>query len=185
MRFLPGTRLEVSDISGGFEYLMPTVRLSGGLTLAQVRTITGLEQSTIQNWIKRGWVAHPENKRYGEYQLARIIIINMLRPGMLLDNIAKLLRFINGDAENREDDIIPDSVLYSHLCAVIAVCEEKQYSRAGDIRRVAEKEIDGYSEAFPGAREKLCSALTVMTMTFLAADILASMEEIYNGLDIE
>ena len=129
MKTLPGTVLPTEDIRLGFEVLHPSIRATNGLTLAQVCTITGLEQSTIQNWIKRGWVAHPENKRYGEYQLARIMIINMLRSSMQLDNIAYLLRYVNGEADNRGDDIIPDSVLYTHLCVIADTCEKNEVIR--------------------------------------------------------
>lgn len=184
MKNLPGAKLEVSDISQGFEYLMPSIRIANGLTLAQVRAITGLEQSTMQNWIKRGWVAHPENKRYGEYQLARILIINMLRTSMQLDNIARLLRFVNGDADNRDDDIIPDSVLYTYLCAVIAKCEKNQIIDSAAIRRIAENETAAYVERFAGAKDKLCDAITVMTLAYISAEIQHTMEDYYATLDM-
>ena len=60
MQNLPGTVLPTEDITQGFGVLHPSIRATNGLTLAQVCTITGLEQSTIQNWIKRGWVAIPK-----------------------------------------------------------------------------------------------------------------------------
>jgi len=185
MRFLPGTKLEVSDISSGFEYILPSIRIANGLTLAQVRTITGLEQSTIQNWIKRGWVAHPENKRYGEYQLARIIIINMLRASMQLENIARLLRFINGEADCRADDIIPDSILYTHLCAVIAKTESKHIFDSDEIKAIAEEEVKDYKETLTGAKQKLCDALTVMTLAYISSEIQHTMEDYYSTLGIE
>lgn len=184
MQYLPGTKLEVTDISLGFEYLSPSIALAKGLTLAQVKTVTGLEQSTIQNWIKRGWVAHPENKRYGEYQLARIIIINMLRASMQLDNIAKLLRFVNGDADNREDDIIPDSILYTHLCAIISKCEQKGITDAVSVAGVVSDEMDGYREAYPGAAEKLKQTLTVMTLAYIAAEIQHEMQAYFNDMEL-
>ena len=182
MQNLPGTVLPTEDITRGFDVIHPSIRATNGLTLAQVCTITGLEQSTIQNWIKRGWVAHPENKRYGEYQLARIMIINMLRASMQLDNIAWLLRFVNGEADDRGDDIIPDSVLYTHLCVIAEECEKNEVFRTEDIQKVVESALDDYTEAYPGAKAKLVAALTVMTLGYLASEIRKDAESLFEQL---
>ena len=184
MRTLPGTELPAEDVTQGFSLLSPSLQATNGLTLAQVCSITGLEQSTIQNWIKRGWVAHPENKRYGEYQLARIMIINMLRASMQLDSIAWLLRYVNGEADDRGDDIIPDSVLYTHLCRIVVVCDRDDIRRPGDVRSVVEREIEDYNEKYPGAKEKLREALTVMTLAFVASEIKKDAETLFAQLHL-
>ena len=182
MQNLPGTVLPTEDITVGFDVIHPSIRATNGLTLAQVCAVTGLEQSTIQNWIKRGWVAHPENKRYGEYQLARIMIINMLRASMQLDNIAWLLRFVNGEADDRGDDIIPDRILYTHLCVIAAECEKNDVFRPEQIRAVTEAALDDYTEAYPGAKEKLAEALTVMTLGYLASEIRKEAEKLFEQI---
>ena len=38
--------------------------LAGGLTLSQVASISGLENYTIQNWVKRGFLPPPEHRKY-------------------------------------------------------------------------------------------------------------------------
>lgn len=182
MRNLPGTVLATDDVSKGFDVIHPSIRATNGLTLAQVCTVTGLEQSTIQNWIKRGWVAHPENKRYGEYQLARIMIINMLRASMQLDNIAWLLRFVNGEADDRGDDIIPDSVLYTHLCVIAERCEANDVIRPEEVKAVVTEALSDYDEAYPGAKEKLTEALTVMALAFIASEIKKDAEQQFEQL---
>ena len=182
MRNLPGTVLETDDVTIGFDAILPSIKATNGLTLAQVCTVTGLEQSTIQNWIKRGWVAHPENKRYGEYQLARIMIINMLRSSMQLDNIAWLLRYVNGEADDRGDDIIPDSRLYTHLCVVADACEKNEIIRPEEIRRAVTETLTDYAEPYPGARKKLTDALTVMTLGFVAAEIKKDADAFFERL---
>ncbi len=182
MRNLPGTVLATEDVAKGFDVIHPSIRATNGLTLAQVCTVTGLEQSTIQNWIKRGWVAHPENKRYGEYQLARIMIINMLRASMQLDNIAYLLRFVNGEADDRGDDIIPDSVLYTHLCVIAERCEADDVIRPDEVRATVTEALSDYEEAYPGAKEKLTEALTVMALAFIASEIRKDAETLFEKL---
>ena len=80
MEYIPGTTLTFNNIAADncFSLIAPLLTVTKGLTLAQVRELTGLETSTIQNWIKRGWVKNPEEKRYGEEQTMRIILINMM-----------------------------------------------------------------------------------------------------------
>ena len=182
MPILPGTNFEVSDISLGFEYLAPSIAATKGLTLAQMCTITGLEQSTTQNWIKRGWVAHPVNKRYGEYQISRIMIFNMLRPSMQLDNIAYLLRYVNGEADDRGDDLIPDSKLYTHLCLVIKQCKDKGYTKNEEIRQIVDASLNDYNEKYAGAKEKIAEALTIMTLVFISGEIKKEAEKLLDKI---
>ena len=108
----------------------------------RVEGLTGLNGSTIQNWVKRGWVAAPVGKRYGRRQLMRIILINMLRDVMKLENIIAIMRYINGSVEDESDDIIPDERLYDHLCAVIAQARRLQTTDAAQIRRLICSRLD-------------------------------------------
>lgn len=126
LRTVPGTVLPWTDglQQNAFAVLSPVLAVTKGLTLSQLRELTGLEGSTIQNWVKRGWVERPTGKRYGEQQIVRIVIINMLRNSMQLDKIIALMTYINGQVDDRSDDIIPDRELFSLLCAVIHEADE-------------------------------------------------------------
>ena len=46
---------------------------SGGLLLGQIREMTGLDASAVQNWIKRGYISPPRRKKYTADQTARIL----------------------------------------------------------------------------------------------------------------
>lgn len=61
---LPGTVLNFSEQAEGnaFSLIEPILTATGGITLSQLTAITGLQGSTIQNWIKRGWVSATEGK---------------------------------------------------------------------------------------------------------------------------
>ena len=104
---IPGTVLSFnsSAAENSYSLISPLLTVTKGLTLAQVTALTGLEPSTIQNWVKRGWVKNPEGKRYGEEQVVRIILINMMRGSMQLEQIAFLMSYINGSVDDRADDI--------------------------------------------------------------------------------
>ena len=66
MKNVPGTVLPWTDglQKNAFAVLSPVLAVTKGLTLSQLKELTGLEGSTIQNWVKRGWVESPTGKRY-------------------------------------------------------------------------------------------------------------------------
>ena len=174
---VPGTLLDVSPDTARDPYsaIEPLLAATGGLTLSQVSEMTGIEPTTIQNWVKRGWVASPRHKRYGETQLMRIILINMLRGTLHLDSIAKLMTYINGSALDTSDDIIPDAELYSRLCGVIKETRSRT-PRLLELDAIVTKELAGYEgqngEETPSKnREKLQKALVVMALSYEAAQI--------------
>ena len=81
--------------------------------------MVGVPGATLQNWIKRGFVSSPVNKRYTRRQTCRIILIAMLRHSLLIDDAVTLLRAINNNLADEQDDLIDDSDLYLYFCDVV------------------------------------------------------------------
>lgn len=90
----------------------PLIDAASGLTLAQVCAIAGIEPYSVQNWVKRGFVAHPIKKRYYGRQLARILLIANLKDGLKIETVGELMKIINGSADDERDDIITEEALY-------------------------------------------------------------------------
>ena len=86
--------------------------------LSQIREITGIDGTTLQNWVKRGWVDKPVNKTYSREQLARILLLGMMRDTLELSEILALLSYISGDGE------IDGCGLYDCVCRVLASVSE-------------------------------------------------------------
>ena len=85
---LPGTTIEADPArEGAAEGILSSLFMAGGLVLSQVSQLTGLEPHMIQNWVKRGFVSPPRNKKYTRRQFCRIVIINMLRDSLPLERI--------------------------------------------------------------------------------------------------
>ena len=118
---IPGTRLSKADMGNvtGLDFLSKVFYISDGVMLSQIREVSGIDGSTLQNWTKRGWVENARLKKYNIDQVAHILIINMLRSCIQLDKIAFLLHYINGRVDDRSDDIIRDSVLYDYICRIL------------------------------------------------------------------
>ncbi len=168
---IPGTVVptEKSSGPGGEGFLNGIFAVTSGLMLSQVRELTGLDTPALQNWVKRGWVSPPEGKRYNIDQVARILIINMLRDVLQLEKIAFLLGYINGSVYDRADDIVPESVLYDYICRILYVCGGSE-SKA-DVEQTILSCTGDYIEKIPGATARLHQALKVILLAMKSAQL--------------
>ena len=167
---IPGTTLEgLRENADRTDGLFQSMFLAGGLTLSQVSSITGLETYTVQNWVKRGFLAPPQNKRYGMEQVCRIIIINMLKGALPLEQICSLISYINGSLTDESDDIIDDAVLYFKFVSLAARARHIGGSR--EWGEALEEVMESYAEPFPGAREKVTKVLRIMLTAWIAAQL--------------
>lgn len=178
---IPGTTLEGlradADRTDG---LFHSLFLAGGLTLSQVAQITGLENHTIQNWVKRGFLPPPRNKRYDMEQTCRIININILKGNMPLEQIVKLMGYLNGNLADEQDDLVDDTMLFFMFVSLAARARYIGGSENWDdaLQQVTEK----YVEPVPGAREKLVKVLNIMLTTWIANLLKAKADSMVNEL---
>ncbi len=182
--YIPGTKLLRSEMEGltGLAFLKKVFFISEGVMLTQIRDISGIDSSTLQNWTKRGWVASSRSKRYDIDQVAHILIINMLRSCMQLDRIAFLVEYVNGSVEDRSDDIIRDSVLYDYICRILNRMMESKSCALSDVRTIVEEVTVDYNEPFEGAEQRLNQALEVIVVTYYAALIKRHSEKLIEKL---
>ena len=178
MNCIPGTVLpfEAGMESNCFSVVSPLLSVTKGLTLSQVRELTGMEGSTIQNWVKRGWVKNPQGRRYGEEQVVRIMLINMLRGAMQLDKIVWLMEYINGSVEDRADDILPDKELFNLLCSIIVQVEKEGFTSSKAIEAVIAAKMQGFPVTDQTAVDKLKDALLSMVLAYIASEIRSMAE---------
>lgn len=169
---IPGTvlnRQAMGDVTG-IDFLNKIFYISDGIMLSQIREISGIDGSTLQNWTKRGWVEKTKLKRYDMDQVAHILIINMLRSCMQLDRIAFLIRYINGSVEDRSDDIIRDSVLYDYICRILdRIMQNDDRLKVSSLKRIIEDVTSSYDEKVSGARRRLTNALEIIIIAYYAS----------------
>ena len=167
---IPGTTLDgLRSNADRTDGLFQSMFLAGGLTLSQVSSITGLETYAIQNWVKRGFLAPPQNKRYNMEQVCRIIIINMLKGALPLEQICSLLSYINGSLTDESNDIIDDAVLYFKFVSLAA--RARHIGGSKEWGEALEEVMESYKEPFPGAREKVTKVLRIMLTAWIAAQL--------------
>ena len=178
---IPGTTLEgLRSEADRTESLFQSLFLAGGLSLSQVARITGLENHTIQNWVKRGFLPPPQNKRYNMEQVCRIINMNLLKGNMPLEQIVKLMAYLNGDLADESDDLVDDTMLYFMFVSLAARARHIGGTESWDD---ALSEITShYVEPVPGAREKLCKVLKIMLTTWIANLVKAAADRMMEEL---
>jgi len=155
----------------GFERIEMLLAATGGLSLSQVCAVTGLEGSTIQNWVKRGWVEHPIGKKYEEVHIARILIINALKECIKLEHIALLMNYVNGDPDDGSEAIIKESTLYNYLCEALRLSSQTDDHSKSGVESVINDVIKGYSDPNPDSRIRIRKALTLMMFACVCTDV--------------
>ena len=166
----------------GLEFLHKIFYISQGIMLSQIREIAGIDGSTLQNWTKRGWVANAKLKKYSMEQLARILIINMLRDCMQLDRIVFVLRYLNGDEKDgQEARIVSESELYDYLCLLIEHLAQESVSEQ-TLHSLIDSVLADYREPFGGAKLRLCRALEIFIIAYAASSMKKQADALYVSL---
>ena len=173
---LTGRRSDADRTDGLFQSMF----LAGGLTLSQVSSITGLEPYTIQNWVKRGFLPSPVNKRYDMEQVCRLININILKGTMPLEQIIKLMAYLNGDLADESDELVDDTMLFFLFVKLAARARYIGGTQTWDDALI--QVTEDYKEPVPGAREKLIKVLKVMLTVWCANSLKAQAEMMISEL---
>ena len=169
---IPGTVLDRKAMGNvtGKEFLKKIFFISDGVMLSQIREISGIDGSTLQNWVKRGWVENSKLKRYNIDQMAHILIINMLRNCMQLDKIAFLIRYVNGSVDDRGDDIIRDSELYDYICRILdKLMRDEDGCTYETLKKCIAEVTSDYEEKVGGAKKRLTNALEIIVTAHYAS----------------
>lgn len=183
MSTYPGTTVEVLELKkGSSKILFDGIFATGGITLSQLSTMTGLEPHVIQNWVKRKFVASPVKKLYSKEQFARIIIINMLRESLQIDAICNLISVIGGETEDTTDDLIGDDELYHRYVDMIAG-ESIDISDNNAVYEVVKKATEDFKPRVAGDKLKLERILQVMLYAHASSKLRDSAKEILAMLD--
>lgn len=170
---VPGTILNRKDVEGltGMPFLRHLFFATDGVMMATIRNVAGIDTSTIQNWVKRGWVTNSRCRHYDPEQVAHILIINMLRSCMQLEDIDFIIRYINGDVADTSDDIVSDTQLYDYICRILDAMDRASACDPEEIRRIVRSETADYREPVGGAKQRLTRALEIIVVTYCAAAV--------------
>lgn len=180
---LPGTVLSVdADRPQAAEKVFSSLFLAGGLVLSQVTQVTGLEPYIIQNWVRRGFLAPPKQRKYTRRQLSRILMINALKSTLSIEQICKLLSYINGALDDEGDDTIDDTELYGAFVLVAGSVQKHDLTSESEMNRLIADGLKDYKESIPGAKERIEQALRIMITAWRAAQLQTKAQSMMNAL---
>ena len=180
---LPGTVLSVdADRPQAAEEVFSSLFLAGGLVLSQVTQVTGLEPYIIQNWVRRGFLAPPKQRKYTRRQLSRILMINALKSALSIEQICKLLSYINGALDDESDDTIDDTELYGAFVLVAGSVQKHGLTSESEMNRLIADGLKDYKESIPGAKERIEQALRIMITAWRAAQLQTKAQSMMNAL---
>ena len=176
----PGTAIEASLIAkDSSRTLFDGIFAAGGITLSQVCIMTGLDSYVVQNWVKRKFVSSPVKRSYSKQQFARIIIINMLKDALQIENICELLRIIDGEAC---DNLISDDELYHKYVDLISAEDSINISDEVYVKKSIENVLSDYEERVPGAKKQLITVLQIMFYAHSASRLRKVSEKMFSAL---
>jgi len=174
----PGTQVPVSDVP----LLQSIFSVTGGITLSQVCEITGLEAGTVHNWISRGYLNPPTGRKYSKSQVARIILINMMRDTLALEKIAKILSHANGDLLDKSDDLMDDSDIYNCLCDILIPAEKNEVIDIKELFKRTEEYLKDFNEPYSGARGRLELVLKIIICAWESANLKKHAEQLTENI---
>ncbi len=182
----PGTVIQRNHMRGidGEEFLDKIFFISDGIMLSQIKDISGIDGTTLQNWVKRGWIGNTVNKKYSKNQLARILIVNMLRGSLHLETIDALLKYVNGTINCEEDDIIPEATLYGFICRIADQASEKGAMTPSELEATVKSVVASYPEKIPGARVRLEKAMCIILTAYYAALVRDTANDLLKDINL-
>ena len=173
---IPGTALRGlrDDVEASIRQI-EGMFLGGGMIRSQMASVSGVEAHDIQNWVKRGFLSNPVNKRYSCNQFCRIVTINMLRSAMTMDKICSLLQYVNGELDDESDDLITDTKLYFMFLRLAA---RARHIGGTENWEVAIADIlKDYREPVPGAKARIDKVLRIMLTAWIGVQTIRRAEQ--------
>ncbi|MDD6175066.1 MAG: DUF1836 domain-containing protein [Firmicutes bacterium] len=170
---LPGTMLPYAEEGGSaFRPIRKMLLQAGGFSLSQLCSLTGLEGTTIQNWVKRGWVPKLRiGKRYDERQTARILLIASLRGGLQIEQIAALADSVNLPQGGGSPEQENEPLLYDCFVRTVFRLSMEEGLTGQKIAQAVQTALRGCGEPVPGFEGRAAQVLAVMAEAYFAAQL--------------
>lgn len=176
---LPGTVLEVDlNRKESADEVFSAMFLTGGLVLSQVTQVTGLEPYIVQNWVRRGFLSPPKQRKYTRRQLSRILMINSLKSALSIEQICRLLSYINGALDDEGDDTIDDTQLYACFLSLAREVELEGFPPSQELDSMVKDSLSGYAEPVPGAEERIQAVLKIMILAWRSTQLQNTAQEL-------
>ena len=109
------------------------------------------------------------------------MLINILRGTIKLEDIARLMEYINGQVDDLSDDIMHDTELYNLMCQLLTEMSLKNLHSREEIEQEIENRLDDSLES--KSRDRLKRVLLIMILGYRASYYRRMAEAEYEELE--
>ena len=124
-----------------------------------------IKPTHVQNWVRRKYIPNPEKKKYNCEQVATILLINDLRDIVSLEEVSKLLGYVNESLVDTSDDRINPTKLYRYYSEIFDRSQMDWRKSLEGLELEVEETLAG-EEMAEEDREKV--AITLVMLNLLA-----------------
>lgn len=115
----------------------------------------------------------PKHRKYTRRQLSRVLLINALKSALPIEQICRLLSYINGALDDEGDDTIDDTQLYSAFLSLARRVELEGFPKPQLLPPMVEESLTDYTEAVPGAKARIAEVLVIVLKAWRSAQLQA------------
>ena len=117
----------------------------------------------VQNWVRRKYIPHPQKKKYNREQVANILLINDLRDILSLDEVSRLLGYVNENLLDTSDDRINPTKLYGYYSEIFDRSQQDWQKSLQGLEMEVEETLAG-EEMVQEDREKVANTLVILNL---------------------
>lgn len=132
-----------------------------------------LTKTMINNYTKSGILMSPVNKKYSKQHVILLIIIYYLKQILSINDIRTLLKPILNNVEDREDDVIPLTEIYSTFTEIKNNEFKNYYSTFNERLKLIESKTKDISED----NKDIAQLFLIVIMLVAQADALKRLSE--------
>jgi hypothetical protein len=178
-RDIPGTCIQLPyEMIDDVERLLEPV--FAGLLLSQVVAIgQNMSNEMIQNWVKRGYVPTTVEKKYHRRHVVRILLINVLKDGMQLEQCVNLLEYANA-IEGMDEE-----TLYLLFCKVALTLAYGGDFSEMHFRSALERHRAELGELSEDAYQRTVKVIGIMVLIYAASTFQQRVANLYSSLLLE
>lgn len=162
---------DIMEIANHFEpkkkalpYLeLDSMMLSQVVEVAQRVGQNDINNTHIQNWVKRKYLPNPQKKKYTREQVANILLINDLRNILSLEEASQLLRFVNLNLEDNSDDRINPAKLYRYYSEIFDLSQKDWVTSLEQLPKEVNQVLAG-EELCEEDKDKVAATLVILNL---------------------
>jgi hypothetical protein len=155
---------QVEPKSKALPYLeLDSMMLSQVVEVAQHVGQNDINNVHVQNWVRRKYLPHPQKKKYNREQVATILLINDLRNILSLDEVTRVLGFVNQSLDDNTDDRINPSKLYRYYSEIFDRTQQDWVKSLEQLPREVNESLAG-EDINEADKEKVAATLVILNL---------------------